>query len=181
MLVPLLAACSSTSDWSLEPMTDATRPALLRELRNPLGGASVVVGDRCYVVHEPAAQREIRAFASALADAVESQDPHEPEPPPPGNPSIVALPWTSEAITMTTMGAELVRTDRGTVIYAWGLLEPNTWITAAVRGTEATTTTWAELAATVREHSTTWICGPTYMAMGRGYDLRGVGGPGLRK
>jgi len=181
LLVPLLAACSSTSGWNIERVSDATRPALLRELRNPFGDATVVVGDRCYYVPDPAAQREIHAFTTVLADAVESQAPLEAESPPPPGAGIVGIPWTSEAISMTTMGAEMVRTDQGTVIHAWGLHEPDSWIVAHVHGTEATAAAWAKLAATVRDQATTWVWGPTYLLVGRGFDVRGNGGHALRE
>jgi hypothetical protein len=153
----LLAACSST--WTSYEMSEEARPVLVRALRAAEGNAIVVADDRAYRIRHDALRDELRAFRSAVADAVESRPFSFPAQSPPdaaADAAVVAMSCVSRSLEMGGVEVESMRTDSGFHYRVTTLERPGRYVYATFRGTAEADEAWERLAGAARAEAPTW-------------------------
>lgn len=148
----VLLALTAYTRWTTYENGDDLRPALAAALRAQEGGASLVVGGRAYAIRRDALREERRAFADALAAALETQRYRVPE----GvavdfggldRAAVTRFPYPDRRLELP--GAVTVQgTGRGSSSVYWVSKEKREryYLYVEVRGTPAIERAWQRLA-----------------------------------
>jgi hypothetical protein len=177
LLALSLAACSTTDTYD----PDKERADLLRELRAAHGDANLVADGRHYMVTPEALQPEIRAFTTALAEAIESERDSRwsASASVTGLEPVIAEPWLERGLRVNSLTV-LGFTTGGVTYYAIELVQGGEYVTEEVPATHAVEAAWGKLAGAAREQAAfTDMFGPMAELQTPGSRaIRGTGGAG---
>ena len=184
LVVLALAGCATRTwyNYASEASVDERR-AFLDGLRGASGKANLAAGDRCYVIRADTLQPEIRAFTSAVADAIVANGIESPAGDYVATDSAPVVAGSYVDRWLSVDGGQVVvkaiRTDRGTQYWVERNSHATHVVFAEVAGTPASDHAWRRLvdAAAARAAGTNYLFLGVWDAPSIEIDVRGIGGP----